>query len=263
MFSKEINVHGVYEELDVLGEIEINLNSQNERMFIVGDDELYRGESYAVILSHASGERVVGRYPFAITSSMHISSEFFRIKYSEGEGGFYKPNVRKEYYTELSEMPKMLNRFIKILVAQFSIFNRMLPSQINEMSTRQATFEIERNSELLEYRVVTNANTRGLYTACILDLVSINKRDAIKAKQEIKEQRRKLKEEIQQEKKRQSIVYENNNSEGDSAVIMQLTGEEMKQLGIEFSEFLHGLTIDRFLENRDYEGLKKYLEGAF
>lgn len=250
---KEIHVHGVYEELKELGDHKINLSERNERMVIVGEDEIYSGVAYGVVFCHEESNRVTGRFPIPLVNKIQISSEFYKLDY--GEGGVYKPEVTKEYYTELSTMPKVLNRFIKIFSAQFQVFYKMIPSVIKSMNTMAATFEIERNCTFLDYQIVTNTETRGLYTACILDLVDIGKRDYVNAKRKMKEQREARKSNIE---RMVDNVAENSTPDN---TFMRLTPTEKEVLAEEFTGLLIQSAIDSFLDKRDFEGLKQFMNG--
>ena len=250
----EIYVHGVYEELKELGGHKINLLARNERMVIIGDNEIYSGVAYAVIFCHEESNRITGRFPIPLVNKIQISSEFYKLDY--GEGGVYKPEVTKEYYTELSTMPKILNRFIKIFSGQFQVFYKMIPSVIKSMNTMAATFEVERNCTFLDYRIVTSTETRALYTACILDLVDIGKRDYINAKRKIKEQ--------QEARKNKTDRIESkviNDSQTIDTIAIRLTATEKEVLGEEFTGLLIQSAIDSFLDKKDFEGLKKFRNG--
>lgn len=257
MIMNEIYVHGVYEELKELGGHEINLLARNERMVIIGDDELYSGVAYAVIFCHEESNRITGRFPIPLINKIQISSEFYKLDYGEGNG--YKPKVTKEYYTELSTMPKILNRFIKIFSAQFQVFYKMLPNVIGSMNTMAATFEVERNCTFLDYRIVTSTETRALYTACILDLVGIGKRDYINAKRKIKEQREQRKQMMNKTESIESKVI--NDSQTVDTIAMRLTATEKEVLGEEFTGLLIQSAIDSFLDKKDFEGLKQFMNG--
>lgn len=248
----EIYVHGVYEELKELGDMNILLMPRNERMVIIGNDELYSGVSYGVIFCHEESNRITGRFSIPLINKIHISSEFYKLDYGEGNG--YKPKVTKEYYMELSTMPKILNRFIKIFSAQFQVFYKMIPSVIKSMNTMAATFEVERNCTFLDYRIVTSTETRALYTACILDLVDIGKRDYINAKRKIKEQ--------QEARKNKTERIESKVTETTPVnTFMRLTPTEKEVLAEEFTDLLIQSAIDSFLDKKDFEGLKEFMNG--
>lgn len=253
MMMNEIYVHGVYEELKDLGDMNILLMARNERMVIIGADELYSGVAYGIIFCHEESNRITGRFSIPLINKIHISSEFYKLDYGEGNG--YKPKVTKEYYTELSTMPKILNRFIKIFSAQFQVFYKMLPNVIESMNTMAATFEVERNCTFLDYRIVTSTETRALYTACILDLVGIGKRDYINAKRKIKEQR--------EARKNKADRIESKVIEGETPVntFMRLTPTEKEVLAEEFTSLLIQSAIDLFLDKKDFEGLKQFMNG--
>ena len=118
-----------------------------------------------------------------------------------------------------------------------------------------ATFEVERNCTFLDYRIVTNTETRGLYTACILDLVDIGKRDYINAKRKIKEQ--------QEARKNKTDRIESKVIEGETPVntFMRLTPTEKEVLAEEFTGLLIQSAIDSFLDKKDFEGLKQFMNG--